>query len=419
LRLLALAAFGEEHMFQIPRVIHLVNLFTHFFVHAFINFCLLFAHHKSATMAPELNNVSQRFVETLASKLRRRQVVGSRQAALETVLVVRQVVSKARFSSFEQLVEIIRSVGRRLVEAQPKEHSVGNTVRKILHHIREEYHTATKGAASDTSRNAFSISKFVLQGQPRKQNITNKAEERGTIKENDPHDPDSFARGLKPVLMEAIQDVLDELETVYDNVSKNARDHIHSDEIILTIGKSRTVDAFLKSAAHHRNYTVIVAETGPSYSGHQMAQSLSSAGISTFLVPDSAIYALMSRVNKVILGAHVILANGGMFAITGSLLAATAALAHSTPVVVCAGQFKLTPLWNLYHEYGALDFADPSNVLGFEEGNLVDKVDVINPYYDYVRPELVDAFITNDGDHPPSSIYRLIKEAYDDEDHDL
>jgi translation initiation factor eIF-2B subunit beta len=104
----------------------------------------------------------------------------------------------------------------------------------------------------------------------------------------------------------------------------------------------------------------------------------------------------MSRVNKVILGAHAILANGGMFASTGSLLAATAARAHSTPIVVCAGQFKLTPLWNLYHEYGALDFGDPGNVLSFQDGCLVDKVDVVNPYYDYVRPGLVDAFITNE-----------------------
>lgn len=39
---------------------------------------------------------------------------------------------------------------------------------------------------------------------------------------------------------------------------------MHS-EIILTIGHSKTVEAFLKSAAHNRNYTVIVAETGPSY----------------------------------------------------------------------------------------------------------------------------------------------------------
>ena len=144
---------------------------------------------------------------------------------------------------------------------------------------------------------------------------------------------------------------------------------------------------------------MIVAETAPSYSGHEMARSLSSAGISTFLVPDSSIFAIMSRVNKVILGAHAILANGGLVAIAGSLLAATAARAHSTPVVVCAGQFKLTPLWNLYHDYGALDFADPNSVLGFEEGKLVERVDVVNPYYDYVGPELVDVFITNECVH--------------------
>src|SRR6266550_4228812 len=127
-----------------------------------------------------------------------------------------------------------------------------------------------------------------------------------------------------------------------------------------------------------------------------MANSLSSAGISTFLVPDSSIYALMSRVNKVILGTHAVLANGGMFAITGSLIIATAAREHSTPVVVCTAQYKLTPLWNLFHEYGAHDFGNPSEVLGFEEGDLVDKVEVVNPYYDYVRPELIDAFITNE-----------------------
>ncbi|KAI0819080.1 eukaryotic translation initiation factor 2B beta subunit [Irpex lacteus] len=374
-------------------------------------------------MAPEAStSTSHRSVEVLVSKLRRRQVVGSREAALETVKVLRQVVSRAKFSNIDQLVTLIRSIGKRLVEAQPKEHTVGNTVRKILHHIREEYNTATKGTATaaSSSRGVFSIANFVLQGQPRKHTGAQKSEATTSIRENDPDDPDSFAKTLKPVLMEAIQDVLDELETVYDNVSKNGKDHIHSDEIILTIGHSKTVEAFLKSAAHYHSYTVIVAETSPSYSGHEMARNLSSAGISTFLVPDSSIYAIMSRVNKVILGAHAILANGGMFAITGSLLAASAARVHSVPIVVCAGQFKLTPLWNLYHEFGALDFADPSNVLGFEEGQLVEReVEVLNPYYDYVSPELVDVFITNDGDHPPSSIYRLIKETYDDEDHEL
>jgi len=49
-----------------------------------------------------------------------RQVVGSRETALETALVLRQVISKARFQNINQLVEIIRSVGRKLIEAQPK-----------------------------------------------------------------------------------------------------------------------------------------------------------------------------------------------------------------------------------------------------------------------------------------------------------
>lgn len=127
-----------------------------------------------------------------------------------------------------------------------------------------------------------------------------------------------------------------------------------------------------------------------------MARSLSSAGISTFLVPDSSIYAMMSRVNKVVLGAHAILANGGFFATSGSSLVAMAARAHSTPVVVCAGQYKFTSKWTIYRNHAALDFGDPSQVLGFQEKCFGDNVDIVNPIYDYVGPEFVDVFITNE-----------------------
>lgn len=98
----------------------------------------------------------------------------------------------------------------------------------MLHHIREEVHAAT-GSTGPAKTTSFSIAKFVLQGQPRRQVAVQKSEVKATLRENDPDDPDSFARSLKPVLMEAIQDVLDELETVYDNISKNAKDHIHSE----------------------------------------------------------------------------------------------------------------------------------------------------------------------------------------------
>lgn len=63
-----------------------------------------------------------------------RQIVGSRATALETLLVLRQVISKSRFSNMEQLVTIIRGVGRRLVEAQPKGPDVSTcTIRSLIH----------------------------------------------------------------------------------------------------------------------------------------------------------------------------------------------------------------------------------------------------------------------------------------------
>jgi translation initiation factor 2B subunit (eIF-2B alpha/beta/delta family) len=40
---------------------------------------------------------------------------------------------------------------------------------------------------------------------------------------------------------------------------------ISHSEIILTLGMSKTVEQFLKSAAHSHNYSVIIAETAPSF----------------------------------------------------------------------------------------------------------------------------------------------------------
>ena len=98
----------------------------------------------------------------------------------------------------------------------------------------------------------------------------------------------------------------------------------------MTIGRSRTVEKFLKYAAsRHRkfqvgfplpnifasfttvNVQVIVAECAPHYSGQEMAVSLAKAKIHTTLITDSAIFAMMARVNKVIVGTSNILADGG------------------------------------------------------------------------------------------------------------
>lgn len=72
----------------------------------------------------------------------------------------------------------------------------------------------------------------------------------------------------------------------------------------MTFGGSRTVDDFFKAAGKKRKFEVIVPESAPSFRGHNCAANLTKAGIEVTLIPDSAIFAMMARVNKVIVGTH-------------------------------------------------------------------------------------------------------------------
>lgn len=95
---------------------------------------------------------------------------------------------------------------------------MGNTVRKVLHHVREEYYNAAQQLGKTTQ--PYSPS----SGQSRSQQALS------TVSRSDTADGDqTIAEDFKPVLLDAIQDVLDELETVYENVSKSAKDLIHSE----------------------------------------------------------------------------------------------------------------------------------------------------------------------------------------------
>ena len=141
----------------------------------------------------------------------------------------------------------------------------------------------------------------------------------------------SHAYQLKPLLIQAIQELLDEFESVDTSIAKDARDHIHSGEVILTLGYSTTVQTFLRAAAKHRKFIAVVPESAPSFAGHEMARALAADGLSVLLVPDSNVYALMPRVSKVILGARCVLANGGILASIGAKAISMACLLYTSP----------------------------------------------------------------------------------------
>ena len=222
------------------------------------------------------------------------------------------------------------------------------------------------------------------------------------------------AKDLKAEVVEGIQEILEELTQADDQIAGYALEHIHSNEVILTHTSSVTVQKFLLKAATKRKFTVIHAEAYPNNheethaaavgnirgdsdedSGAEKFQkALTAAGITVILIPDSAVFALMSRVNKVILGTHVVLANGGLVAAAGAKAIAKAAKLHSTPVVALSGVYKLSPVYPFDMDL-LMENGDPSKVIGYDDGGFVDKVKIENPLFDYVPVELVNLYITN------------------------
>lgn len=89
------------------------------------------------------------------------------------------------------------------------------------------------------------------------------------------------------------------------------------------------------------------------------------------------------------------MANGGLVAAAGARIIAKAAHKHRTPVIVLSGVYKLSPQYPFNDLEGIIEYGDTGKVISYEEGDLVDKVDVDNPLYDYVPPDLVDLYITN------------------------
>ena len=119
----------------------------------------------------------------------------------------------------------------------------------------------------------------------------------------------------------------------------------------------------------------------------------------------------MSRVDKVIISPHGIMATGGIVARSGALMIAHAAKAHQVPVFVVGGMHKLTPL----HPIDSVTYNEllsPELIFRLQEDDRQENIEALVPAYDYVPPKLVSLILTNQEGYTPENIYRAFNELY-------
>lgn len=400
-------------------------------------------------------------VNEFVIKLKKRKIEGSQATAKQAAELLRSVISQQRVPYTNQagaLIDAIKSVGERLIAANPVELAVGNIVRRVLHIIREEDLSLATAAVAGLNVSAASDDEdevdrddhsvlsaavvaaaasrstlrppslqTLLEDMPASAAVPHASSSGGDSEgKSKSADKSSRSRKLKHDVIEAVNELIQDIATCHEQIAEQAVEHIHQNEVILTLGSSRTVVEFLCAAKEkQRSFRVFVAEGAPRYQGHVLAKELVARGLQTTVITDSAVFAMISRVNMVIVGAHAVMANGGVIAPVGLNMVALAAQRHAVPFVVLAGSHKLCPLYphnpevllnELRSPSELLDFGEFSDCMDFGSGNGSPLLHVVNPAFDYVPPKLVSLFITDTGGHNPSYMYRLIADYYSADD---
>ncbi|CAH2101595.1 unnamed protein product [Euphydryas editha] len=343
----------------------------------------------------DLDDKTSESVVKFVSEVRSGKIQGSENIAVATVDLLEKIISESETTNALSLCNLVRAVGRNLVQALPTELAAGNMVRRVLRAIRDEQRAHANQSVEGAGE---SLQRLVLAAPSRRATLG------------------PAARDLKEPIRDHIAELRAELDASTSSISSQARSHVHADELLLTYGASALVECFLR-AAGTRRFRLLLAEGPDVAESHAMAARLATAGVSVALVGGAAVGALMPRVNKVVLGAAAALAGGAALATAGALAVTAAAAHHAVSVVV------LSPLWSLsaLHARGGQLFealAPASRALPYQ-GVESALVRVEAPLYDVVPPEHITLFITNLGGSSPSYIYRLLSELYDPNDYQL
>uniref|UniRef100_A0A0B7AEJ6 Translation initiation factor eIF2B subunit beta n=1 Tax=Arion vulgaris TaxID=1028688 RepID=A0A0B7AEJ6_9EUPU len=348
------------------------------------------------------NDLKER-ISLFVDDLKKGSTEGSCNVAIKTINLLIRIISQTKFTNARDLLKHVRAEGRNIQAGDPSENIVGNMIRRVLKIIREEYRELVcQGSDGQLVSDVQSLS----------------------ISDGGDEEEEDYCKStpnLKASIIEAITELKTEIEGCVENIAALAPSYINDNDIILTLGRSRTVEAFLKNAAHKGiKFQVLVSEGAPFYQGHVMAKNLALAKISTTLITECQIGTIMPRVNKVIIGTHSFMANGGLKAATGTNIMAVLAKEHNKHVIVCSSLYKLSPLFHSTPKHASFNkFASPAELLDYEDAELLSKVEVIAPIFDYVPPELISMVVSNNGAQSVSYVYRLVKDFYHPDDVEL
>jgi len=282
---------------------------------------------------------------SLIDEIKSDKTHGASQLARQAVKVLKIAAERSQADSVEQFLGELKEVGERLMSTRPAMAPIFNIV--------SHFSGAVSGVSADVGLDE-----------------------------------------AKSLALSQADELADASLQAIAQIASYGSELIADGDRIMTHSYSSTVMAVLKEAfAQDKHIEVIATRSGPGGTGQRIAQELGRHGLPITFIDDTAMGLYISRVNKVMVGADRVCADGNIVNGIGTYQLALAAERAGVPFYVLCETLKFDP--RLKSGQVDLEEREPSEVV--EAGRLPPQVKVKNPYFDITPLELVAGIVTENG----------------------
>ena len=382
-------------------------------------------------------------------ELRRKKDINSSEIAEEIAQLfydlIQDSIKNKGIKTHAELIFLVKYLGKILSAVDPFQFCIANTIKKILHIIREEIKESTKeqnniendreiltNRIKEAKKNLKDLKNFeffkdiesidlekVESDNSSEMNSTEKLYELKKLDSDNPITETNINS-----ILDGIYSLISEIRTISKTITerKEIKDLISDGDIILTSNYSEQVAKILAENKKTKNFKVLVCESAPKLRKKSQVEELKKIKLDLTVIEDDDIYSVMKKFTKVkiLLGAKAILVNGGLITYGGAYNICLLAKMFSNPVIIAGGTTKLTPMYSFKHELYN-EYLSPDLIFGknMDYQGDISNIQFNNPSLDYVPPNLISMYATDIGILNPNYLYKNFNDMYDLEDYEI
>jgi len=300
----------------------------------------------------------------IAEGIKTMKIRGAGRIARAAVQALKIVVEKSQAKTSEQLVNELDYAAKYLLHTRPTAVSLPNGIRFVMYRVKS---ALRKGANLED---------------------------------------------LKITAIDAADKFIENSQKAIKRIGEIGARRIVSGDVILThCNSSAAISVILTAFKQGKDIRVYATETRPLFQGRLTARILANAGVPVTLIVDSAVRFFMNEIDKVVVGADAVAANGAVVNKIGTSQIALVAHEARTRMFVATETYKFSPE-TMIGELVKIEERSPLEVVDEEFLKQNPNVKVRNPSFDVTPPEYIDLIITEKGVIPPQGAVLVLKEEF-------